>query len=49
MDWASFRNELAHFYPVVEARKVYEAMDEIDVLETFLAWCEENDSAGDAT
>lgn len=45
MDWASFRNVLAHFYPVVDARKAFEAMDEIDVLEAFLDWCDASDSS----
>lgn len=34
-DWASFRNVLAHFYPVVDLRRVWAALDDLDELERF--------------
>ena len=40
MDWAGFRNVLSHFYPVVDPRKAYDSMNDIDVLEAFLDWRE---------
>ena len=44
MDWASLRNVLAHFYPVIDMRKAYECIDEIDLLEQFLDWSESAES-----
>jgi uncharacterized protein YutE (UPF0331/DUF86 family) len=41
MGWASLRNILTHFYPVIDLDKVYQALDEVDVLGEFLAWSEE--------
>ena len=37
-DWASFRNVLAHFYPVIDLRRVYAALDEVEELRTFETW-----------
>lgn len=34
-DWASFRNVLAHFYPVIDLRRVYGALDDLGDLEAF--------------
>ncbi|MBI4704843.1 MAG: DUF86 domain-containing protein [Deltaproteobacteria bacterium] len=39
LEWASFRNVLAHFYPVLDLRRVHGALSETEVLERFLAWC----------
>jgi uncharacterized protein YutE (UPF0331/DUF86 family) len=38
MDWASMRNVLAHFYPVLDLARVHAAMSAIGPLERFLAW-----------
>jgi uncharacterized protein YutE (UPF0331/DUF86 family) len=38
MAWASMRNVLAHFYPVLDLAKVHEAMGEVEPLERFLDW-----------
>jgi uncharacterized protein YutE (UPF0331/DUF86 family) len=35
-DWASFRNVLAHFYPVLDLRRVHAALSEIGDLRQFL-------------
>jgi uncharacterized protein YutE (UPF0331/DUF86 family) len=35
-DWAAFRNVLAHFYPVIDLRRVWAAIDQIGDLEDFL-------------
>ena len=40
-DWASFRNVLAHFYPVVDPRRVHAALDEVPDLASFERWLEE--------
>lgn len=37
-DWASFRNVLAHFYPVLDLRRAWEALAEIEDLEAFRDW-----------
>ena len=34
-DWASFRNVLAHFYPILDLRRVYGALTDIGDLEAF--------------
>ena len=34
-DWASFRNVLAHFYPVVDMKRVWDALGEIEDLLAF--------------
>lgn len=39
-DWASFRNVLAHFYPVMDLRRVFAALDEVKDLEAFRMWLE---------
>ena len=39
-DWASFRNVLAHFYPVVDPRRVHAALDEVSDLAAFQRWLE---------
>ena len=39
-EWASLRNILAHFYPVIDWRRLHAALAEIEPLETFLAWLE---------
>jgi uncharacterized protein YutE (UPF0331/DUF86 family) len=44
-DWASFRNVLAHFYPVLDLRRVYGALDEIEDLEVFRDWARATDAA----
>lgn len=33
--WAGFRNVLAHFYPIVDYNRVYDALSELDDLEEF--------------
>jgi uncharacterized protein YutE (UPF0331/DUF86 family) len=38
--WASFRNVLAHFYPVVDLSKVHAALSEVGDLEAFADWAE---------
>ncbi|MBM4394580.1 MAG: DUF86 domain-containing protein [Deltaproteobacteria bacterium] len=38
MDWASMRNVLAHFYPVLDLARVHAAMSATEPLERFLAW-----------
>ena len=35
-DWASLRNVLAHFYPVIDLDKVWAALADLDELETFM-------------
>lgn len=40
-DWASFRNVLAHFYPVIDLRRVYAALSELEDLAAFERWLEE--------
>jgi uncharacterized protein YutE (UPF0331/DUF86 family) len=42
-DWASFRNVLAHFYPVLDLRRVHAALSELDDLHGFLKWLAESD------
>ena len=42
--WASFRNVLAHFYPVIDLRRVHEALGEIGDLEDFQRWLEAGDT-----
>lgn len=37
-DWASMRNVLAHFYPVLDLERVYAALDERGPLEAFEDW-----------
>jgi uncharacterized protein YutE (UPF0331/DUF86 family) len=37
-DWASFRNVLAHLYPVIDLRRVYGALDDIEDLAEFERW-----------
>lgn len=37
-DWASFRNVLAHFYPVIDMRRVYAALSDLDDLRAFESW-----------
>lgn len=39
MGWASLRNLVAHFYPVLDLGRVHDALAEVDVLEHFLEWC----------
>lgn len=41
-DWASFRNVLAHFYPVIDLRRVYDALGEIGDLAAFRKWIVED-------
>jgi uncharacterized protein YutE (UPF0331/DUF86 family) len=36
--WASFRNVLAHFYPIVDFDRVFEALQETADLQAFAAW-----------
>jgi uncharacterized protein YutE (UPF0331/DUF86 family) len=38
--WASYRNIVAHFYPVLDLERLYRSMGEVDVLERFLGWAE---------
>jgi len=38
VDWASMRNVLAHFYPVLDLDRVHAALKDIDQLEAFEAW-----------
>jgi uncharacterized protein YutE (UPF0331/DUF86 family) len=45
-DWASFRNVLAHFYPVVDLRRVYQGLAEIGDLEAFASWLDAPAAAG---
>ncbi len=40
MGWASLRNLVAHFYPVIDIGRVFDALTEVEVLERFLDWCE---------
>jgi uncharacterized protein YutE (UPF0331/DUF86 family) len=42
--WASFRNIITHFYPVIDMNRVYQALSEIEVLEQFLSWSVSEDS-----
>lgn len=35
--WAGFRNVLAHFYSVIDYKRVYQALEELDDLERFAA------------
>ncbi len=37
-DWASLRNVLAHFYPVLELRRIHAALGELSDLRSFEAW-----------
>jgi len=37
-DWASFRNVLAHFYPVLDIERVYDALSELEDLAAFERW-----------
>ncbi|MBI2901883.1 MAG: DUF86 domain-containing protein [Planctomycetes bacterium] len=37
-DWASFRNVLAHFYPVLDLERAHGALGEIDDLRAFESW-----------
>jgi uncharacterized protein YutE (UPF0331/DUF86 family) len=45
-DWASFRNVLAHFYPVLDLRRVHESLSEIGDLRRFLDWLGEGEVQG---
>jgi len=36
--WASMRNVLAHFYPVLDLRRVHAAMSDLEQLASFEAW-----------
>lgn len=40
-DWASFRNVLAHFYPVVDMRRVFGILDEMGDLQAFEKWLQD--------
>jgi uncharacterized protein YutE (UPF0331/DUF86 family) len=42
LGWASLRNVVAHFYPVVDMGRVYDSLSEVEVLERFLAWAEKD-------
>jgi uncharacterized protein YutE (UPF0331/DUF86 family) len=41
--WASMRNVLAHFYPVLDMRRVHEALEDRQDLKEFAAWLETRD------
>lgn len=41
--WASMRNVLAHFYPVIEMRRVHEALADRGDLRAFEAWISTRD------
>lgn len=41
--WASMRNVLAHFYPVLDMRRVHEALGDREDLKEFTAWLEARD------
>ncbi len=41
--WASMRNVLAHFYPVLDLRRVHAALDDIEQIATFEAWLRATD------
>ncbi len=36
MGWAGMRNVIAHFYPVLNLRRTFESLGEVDALEQFL-------------
>lgn len=44
-NWASMRNVVAHFYPVLDLSRVYDSLDEIEQLTAFEAWIETDHSA----
>ena len=44
--WASMRNVLAHFYPVIDMRRVHEALADRGQLRQFESWLVERDGTG---